>query len=52
MKLLWVNANFLHPTTKGGQIRTLEMMRRLQDIQGAQAQTGVAAPDGEAPRTS
>jgi len=29
MKLLWANANFLHPTTKGGQIRTLEMMRRL-----------------------
>jgi glycosyltransferase involved in cell wall biosynthesis len=29
MKLLWVNANFLHPTTKGGQIRTLEMIRRL-----------------------
>src|SRR5258708_14247703 len=29
MKILWVNANFLHPTTKGGQIRTLEMLRRL-----------------------
>jgi glycosyltransferase involved in cell wall biosynthesis len=29
MKLLWVNANFLHPTTKGGQIRTLEMLRQL-----------------------
>jgi glycosyltransferase involved in cell wall biosynthesis len=29
MKVLWVNANFLHPTTKGGQIRTLEMLRRL-----------------------
>lgn len=29
MKLLWVNANFLHPTTKGGQIRTLEMLKRL-----------------------
>jgi polysaccharide biosynthesis protein PslH len=29
MKILWVNANFLHPTTKGGQIRTLEMLRHL-----------------------
>lgn len=29
MKILWVNPNFLHPTTKGGQIRTLEMLRRL-----------------------
>jgi glycosyltransferase involved in cell wall biosynthesis len=29
MKILWVNANFLHPTTKGGQIRTLEMLKRL-----------------------
>ncbi len=29
MKILWVTSNFLHPTTKGGQIRTLEMLRRL-----------------------
>ncbi len=29
MKILWVNPNFLHPTTKGGQIRTLEMLRCL-----------------------
>jgi len=29
MKVLWVNSNFLHPTTKGGQIRTLEMLRHL-----------------------
>lgn len=29
MKILWVNCNFLHPTTKGGQIRTLEMLKRL-----------------------
>ena len=29
MKVLWVNTNFLHPTTKGGQIRTLEMLRYL-----------------------
>jgi len=29
MKLLWVKTDFLHPTTRGGQIRTLEMVRRL-----------------------
>jgi glycosyltransferase involved in cell wall biosynthesis len=29
MKILWVTTGFLHPTTKGGQIRTLEMLRRL-----------------------
>ena len=27
MKILWVNPNFLHPTTKGGRIRTLEILR-------------------------
>jgi len=29
MKLLWVKVDFLHPTERGGQIRTLEMLRRL-----------------------
>jgi glycosyltransferase involved in cell wall biosynthesis len=29
MKILWVKSDFLHPTTKGGQIRTLEMLRCL-----------------------
>ena len=29
MRILWVNSNFMHPTTKGGQIRTLEMLRHL-----------------------
>jgi glycosyltransferase involved in cell wall biosynthesis len=29
MKILWANATFLHPTTKGGQIRTLETLRQL-----------------------
>ncbi|MBI1353788.1 MAG: glycosyltransferase [Acidobacteria bacterium] len=29
MKLLWVKADFLHPTTAGGQIRTLETLKRL-----------------------
>lgn len=29
MKILWVKSDFLHPATRGGQIRTLEMLRRL-----------------------
>ncbi|HYL34758.1 MAG TPA: glycosyltransferase family 4 protein [Bryobacteraceae bacterium] len=29
MKLLWVKADFLHPPNRGGQIRTLEMLKRL-----------------------
>jgi polysaccharide biosynthesis protein PslH len=29
MKLLWIKSDFLHPTTKGGHIRTLEMLRQL-----------------------
>ncbi len=29
MKILWVSSSFLHPTNRGGQIRTLEMLRRL-----------------------
>jgi glycosyltransferase involved in cell wall biosynthesis len=30
VKILWVSSGFLHPTTRGGQIRTLEMLRRLR----------------------
>jgi len=29
LKLLWVKSDFLHPTTRGGQIRTLETLRVL-----------------------
>ncbi len=29
MKVLWTNTNFLHPATKGGQIRTLGILRQL-----------------------
>jgi polysaccharide biosynthesis protein PslH len=29
MKILWANADLLHPTTRGGQIRTLEMLKWL-----------------------
>ena len=29
MKILWVKCDFLHPTTRGGQIRSLEILKRL-----------------------
>jgi len=29
VKILWLKADFLHPTSRGGQIRTLEMLKRL-----------------------
>jgi polysaccharide biosynthesis protein PslH len=29
MKILWVKSDFLHPTTKGGHIRTLGILRQL-----------------------
>jgi glycosyltransferase involved in cell wall biosynthesis len=29
MKILWVNANFMHPANKGGSIRTLGILRQL-----------------------
>ncbi len=29
MRILWVKTDFLHPTTRGGQIRSLEMLKRL-----------------------
>lgn len=29
MKILWAKIGFLHPTTRGGDIRTLEMLKRL-----------------------
>jgi len=31
VKILWLSSGFLHPTTRGGQIRTLETLRRLRD---------------------
>ena len=29
MKILWAKIDFLHPTNRGGQIRSLEMLKRL-----------------------
>lgn len=31
MKILWVKTDFLHPTNRGGQIRTLETVKRLHE---------------------
>jgi glycosyltransferase involved in cell wall biosynthesis len=31
MKILWLNSGFLHPTTRGGQIRTLQMLRQMRE---------------------
>jgi sugar transferase (PEP-CTERM/EpsH1 system associated) len=31
MKILWIKTDFLHPTTRGGQIRSLETLRRLHE---------------------
>ena len=32
VKILWVKTIFIHPTTVGGQIRTLEMVKRLHRL--------------------
>ncbi|HEX5430329.1 MAG TPA: glycosyltransferase, partial [Bryobacteraceae bacterium] len=29
MKILWLKADFLHPARKGGQLRTLQMLKRM-----------------------
>jgi len=29
MRILWIKSDFLHPTSRGGKIRTLETLRRL-----------------------
>jgi polysaccharide biosynthesis protein PslH len=29
MRILWVKTDYLHPTQRGGQIRTLEMLKRI-----------------------
>jgi hypothetical protein len=46
MKILWVKTGFLHPTTRGGDIRTLEMLKHLH----ARHEVHYAAPaDPEQP---
>ena len=31
MRILWIKTDFLHPTTRGGQIRSLETLKRLHE---------------------
>ncbi len=50
MKLLWVKADFLHPPDRGGQIRTLEMLKRLKtrhEIHYVALDRGDSQPSGE-----
>src|ERR1022692_4746175 len=48
MKILWVKSDFLHPTSRGGQIRTLETIRRLHSRHEIHyvAFDNVAEPEG------
>ena len=46
MKILWVTPAFLHPTTRGGQIRTLEMLRCLHQRHEIHY-VGLLGEDGE-----
>jgi glycosyltransferase involved in cell wall biosynthesis len=50
MKILWVKSDFLHPTTRGGQIRTLEMLKVLHRRHEVHYLGLTDEPDGEGPR--
>lgn len=52
MKILWIKADFLHPTTKGGHIRTLEMLRRLHQRHEIHYVGFAEAGETEGPRRS
>ncbi len=52
MKILWVKSDLLHPTTRGGQIRTLETLRRLRERNTIHYVAFSNEPDGEAIRRS
>src|ERR1700722_12672978 len=52
MKILWVKSDLLHPTTKGGHIRTLEMLRRLHQRHEIHYVAFENNPDGEGVRRS
>lgn len=45
-RILWVKSDYLHPTTRGGQIRSLEILRRLH---GRHEIHYVAYDDGASP---
>ncbi len=50
MKILWVKTDFLHPTTKGGQIRTLEILRHLNQWHEVHYAALAAPGEHEGPR--
>lgn len=52
MKILWVKSDFLHPTTKGGHIRTLEILKRLHARHEIHYAAFVEPGDAEGPRRS
>ncbi|MEN6536793.1 MAG: glycosyltransferase family 4 protein [Bryobacteraceae bacterium] len=52
MKILWIKADFLHPTTKGGHIRTLEILRRLHQRHEVHYVGLTASGQEEGPRRS
>ena len=52
MKILWVKSDLLHPTTKGGHIRTLEMLKRMHQRHEIHYAGFENNPGGEGPKRS
>lgn len=52
MKILWVKTDFLHPTDRGGQIRTLEMLKALHQRHDIHYVTFDDGRNPEGPRRS
>lgn len=50
MRLLWIKTDFLHPTTRGGQIRTLEILKRLSRRHEVHYLACTDRPDSEGPQ--
>jgi len=50
MKILWVKSDLLHPTTKGGHIRTVEMLKRIHLRHEVHYAGFENNPDGEGPK--
>ncbi len=52
MIILWVKSDLLHPTTKGGHIRTLEMLKRVATRHEVHYAAFEEDPAGEGKRLS
>lgn len=52
MKILWIKCDLLHPTTKGGHIRTLELLKQLHRRHEIHYVGFENNPDGEGVRRS